>query len=493
MTYVIVFLLACYIEKGRTLNTKFLIRKRCGQGIIIRRDSPIELEHTFSSQDAYLSKVKSQSKLPLGFDVGTTRFFFRPMEVDKTLPMNLTIIKTTNPTSSFAAMFTSNLFPGGPVIIGKERLKNSDFLQAIVVNNKISNVCPGGIGDGGAGDSDSVCQYVAEALGLPSKTMVFPSSTGIIGWRLPLEAIKGALPHAVANLQSESAYPASLGIMTTDRYPKARRFTSSDKRWSIVAFAKGAGMIEPNMATMLAYILTDLNIPRQTLQSMLEFSVKKTFNAISVDGDQSTSDTVLAMSSQIVDMGSQSDADEFQEALTLVCRLLSEDIVRNGEGTQHVVRVAVSGAPTDLIARDLGRFVVNSNLVKCAVSGSDPNVGRIVGAIGSYLGSHSVVSEIGADVAEQLTRGLRVTMGGVVIFSDGAFQLDPVKELQLSDYMLDAQLFPSTVPEHDRNYPPHDKYVDIEVILAGGRSGHCVVVGSDLTKEYVEVNADYRS
>lgn len=490
---------ALYIKKGLSFHSRGHANIRLAKSrslvrelLTDKRDLEPKLA-SFTSQDEYLSSVKSQSKLPAGFAIGTTRFLFRPMEVDKVLPMNLTIIQTSQPTSSFAAMFTSNLFPGGPVIIGKERLKNSEFLQAIVVNNKISNVCPGGIGDRGAKDSDSVCEYVADALGLPSKKLIFPSSTGIIGWRLPLEAIKGAVPSAIANMQYESAYQASLAIMTTDRYPKSRSFHSKDNRWSIVAFAKGAGMIEPNMATMLAYILTDLNVPRKTMQSMLEASVKTSFNAISVDGDQSTSDTVLVMSSQVVPIADQTDELEFQNALSEVCRKLAADIVRNGEGTQHVVRVTVFGAPTDIIARDLGRFVVNSNLVKCAISGSDPNVGRIVGAIGSYLGSQAVISEIGLDIAAKLTRGLRVTMGGVVIFSDGAFQLDPTKESQLSDYMLDAQLFPSDVPEHERNYPPHEKYVDIEVALDGDGQGHCVVVGSDLTKEYVEVNADYRS
>eukprot|EP01041_Mallomonas_annulata_P003017 gene3017-5911_t len=449
---------------------------------------------TFLSQSDYLQHLKSQAQLPRGFSVGTTRFNFQPVEVVKTLPMNLTLVKTDNPTTSFAAVFTSNLFPGGPVIVGRDRMMNSESLQAVVVNNKISNVCPGGIGDRGAGDSDMICQHVADVLKLPSKNMVFPSSTGIIGWRLPVEAIKNAIPTAAANMQSESAYPAALGITTTDRYPKVRTISSKDKRWSILAFAKGAGMIEPNMATMLAYILTDLNIPREKLQHMLSTAVKDTFNAISVDGDQSTSDTCLLLSSQMIPTTSSADEEEFQSALNSLCRKLAADIVRNGEGTQHVVRVTVTGTPNDIIARDLGRFIVNSNLVKCAISGSDPNVGRIVGAIGSYLGSASVTAAIGVTAANELTKDLKVTLGGVVIFSNGAFQLNPEKEMQLSDYMLDAQLFPSDVPEHDRNYPPHDKYVDIEVVVAGGNgNGSCVVIGSDLTKEYVEVNADYRS
>jgi glutamate N-acetyltransferase / amino-acid N-acetyltransferase len=148
----------------------------------------------FTSVTEYINHLKTISALPKGFSVGTTRFMFRPAEVDKMLPMNLTIIKLDEPTSSFAAMFTSNQFPGGPVLVGKDRLANSEFLQAVVVNNKISNVCPGsGVTDRGIGDSEQVCQYVADALELKSKDFVFPSSTGIIGWRLPVGAMKVAI------------------------------------------------------------------------------------------------------------------------------------------------------------------------------------------------------------------------------------------------------------------------------------------------------------
>lgn len=438
---------------------------------------------SFPDQDSYLKHLQSISALPKGFSVGIARFPFKPYEVDKTLPMNLTLIMTQKPTSSFAAMFTSNEFPGGPIYVGKDRMKTSKTLQAVVVNNKISNVCPGGSKDYGASDSDRVCEAVAEVLKLQSKQLVFPSSTGIIGWRLPVDAIKGGVPIAAENLQSKSIYPAALGITTTDRYPKVRTVTSKNKKWSVVGIAKGAGMIEPNMATMLAYILTDLNLSRDVLDRALKSVVIDSFNTISVDGDQSTSDTVLLLSSEAVP-STNDDEKEFTEALKQVCVYLAEDIVRNGEGTQHVVKIKVTGAPSNIFARDLGRFVSNSNLVKCAIAGCDPNVGRIVGAIGSYLGT--------VPNGKDLTKGLYVKLGGVDIFRDGAFQLDPAKEKVLSDYLFDAQLFPSESLEHDRNYPTHFKNVDIEIIMTGG-SGSCTVIGSDLTKEYVEVNADYRS
>jgi len=243
-------------------------------------------------------------------------------------------------------------------------------------------------------------------------------------------------------------------------------------------------MIEPNMATMLAYILTDLNLPRQTLEKFLKEAVVDSFNTISVDGDQSTSDTCLLISSQRVASSSEEEK-EFVQGLKNVCLGLAEDIVRNGEGTQHVIKCRVTGAPNNIFARDLGRFVCNSNLVKCAIAGCDPNVGRIVGAIGSFLGT--------VKGGNELTKGLIVTMGDIVIFKDDAFQLDPKKEKILSDLMFDSQLYPAALPEHDRNYPIHFKNIDISIALGAGGPGSCTVIGSDLTKEYVEVNADYRS
>jgi glutamate N-acetyltransferase/amino-acid N-acetyltransferase len=334
----------------------------------------------FDSQAAYLSHLQTVSKLPSGFSVAATRFQFRPFEVDKMLPMNLTVIIADNPSSSFAAMFTSNQFPGGPILVGRERMKSSEQIQAIVVNNKISNVCPGKVTDLGAGDSERVCEGISKTFNLASKSLVLPSSTGIIGWRLPVDSMVEAMPTLLNFKQTDSILPAALGITTTDRYPKVRSAVSKSNKWRVVGIAKGAGMIEPNMATMLAYILTDLKLPKATLDRCLRAAVAKSFNCISVDGDQSTSDTCFLLSSEVVE-ASASDESEFTTALATVCRDLAEDIVRNGEGTNHVIKVTVTGAPTDLIARDLGRFVCNSNLVKCAIAGCDPNVGRIVGMI----------------------------------------------------------------------------------------------------------------
>jgi glutamate N-acetyltransferase/amino-acid N-acetyltransferase len=199
-------------------------------------------ENEFSSYSNYIRYLSSIAQLPKGFSVGTTGFLFEPFEVaNKYLKMNLTLILADKPTSSYAAMFTSNQFCGGPVIVGKKRTRNSGSLQAIIVNNKISNVCPGGVQDGGESDSETVCEGLAKAFGLSSKDLVLPSSTGIIGWRLPVNAITSAIPELTSNIQSNSMLPAAIGIMTTDRYPKLRAFRGTG--WSIVGIAKGAGMI----------------------------------------------------------------------------------------------------------------------------------------------------------------------------------------------------------------------------------------------------------
>ena len=188
----------------------------------------LQMKSTFHDLPDYINYLQSIAQVPKGFSIGATRFNFEPIEVkNKILPMNLTLISLDKPSTAFAAQFTSNLFPGGPVLVGKDRMKDSAEISAIVVNNKISNVCPASdTSDRGYSDSDKVCDSVSSELGLPSKAYVFPSSTGIIGWKLPVRDISNALPSLKKTLQKESLLPAALGIMTTDRYPKLRTYLS---------------------------------------------------------------------------------------------------------------------------------------------------------------------------------------------------------------------------------------------------------------------------
>src|SRR5882672_10088751 len=226
-----------------------------------------------------------------------------------------------------------------------------------------------------------------------------------------------ALPETAHTLQSDSVLPAAEGIMTTDLYPKVRRAAVGPG--SIVGIAKGAGMIEPNLATMLVYLLTDVAVPRAALRSILARVADASFNLISVDSDTSTSDTVALVSSGRVPCD---DPAAFERALLTVCSDLAEDIVRNGEGVRHVLRVAVKNAAGPALARALGKAIVNAPLFKCAVAGNDPNVGRLVQAIGKHVGAHAP--------GTNLSR-LRLALGGIEIFAGGVFQLNPEKEAAL--------------------------------------------------------------
>jgi glutamate N-acetyltransferase/amino-acid N-acetyltransferase len=432
---------------------------------------------SFHDRNEHRAWLAAQAALPAGFRVGTTRFDFMPIETPKPAKMTLTVIALDRPTADFAAVFTKNAFPGAPIIVGRQRLKEP-ALGAIVVNNKISNVCA----PGGVETAERVCTEAARLLNFPAK-QILPSSTGVIGWTLPADAMIAALPQAVAALAPGSILPAAEGIVTTDLYPKVRRADIAGGG-SIVGIAKGAGMIEPNLATMLVYILTDLAVPRDDLRAMLARVIDASFNAISIDSDTSTSDTVALVSSARVPC---TDLGAFERGLHTVCRDLAEDVVRNGEGVRHVIRVTVTNAASLAFARALGKAIVNAPLFKCAVAGNDPNVGRLVQAIGKYVGA----SGVKADLSK-----LRAKMGGVEIFANGAFQLNPQKETALVAHLKGAELYESAPKDGifsaPIDFPRHERCVEIEVDVGNGVAS-ATVLGGDLTHEYVSENADYRS
>lgn len=431
----------------------------------------------FANRAAHRAWLATQSALPAGFRVGTTRFEFMPREAPKPAKMTLTLIALDRPSPDFAAMFTRNAFPGAPILIGRKRL-HEPTLGAIIVNNKVSNVCaPGGIEA-----SEQICAATARGLGLAAN-QILPSSTGVIGWTLPVDAIVGAVPQAVAALTGGSVLPAAEGIVTTDLFPKVRRATIGGG--SLVGIAKGAGMIEPNLATMLVYLLTDIAVPRRELRAILARAVDASFNAISIDSDTSTSDTVVLLSSSRVRCD---DLLAFERGLHQVCRDLAEDVVRNGEGVRHVIRVKVRNAASLGLARALGKAIVNAPLFKCAVAGNDPNVGRLIQAIGKHIGAHAQ----GTDVSK-----LRATLGGVEIFAHGVFQLNPEKETALGAHLRSAELYASAPPKDGVfsapiDFPPHERCVELEIDVGNGAAA-ATVLGGDLTHEYVSENADYRS
>lgn len=432
----------------------------------------------FDDAAAHRSWLRSQAALPRGFRVGSTALQFVPMEFGKEVSMRLTMLALDRPTTAFAAMFTRNAFPGAPVLVGRRRLSEPS-LQAVLINNKISNVCA----PGGEQAAETLCAQLAQHMGCAAQ-QVLPSSTGVIGWQLPVDAMKAALPALVASLQSESVLPAAEGIMTTDLYPKIRCAAVGQGR--IVGIAKGAGMIEPNLATMLVYLLTDVDLPRDTLRTMLARTVQSTFNAISIDSDQSTSDTVALLSSQDVPC---TDPAAFERELYTVCRALAQDVVRNGEGVHHVMAVTVRGAPSQEMAKGVGKSVVNSPLWQCAVCGNDPNIGRLVMAIGKYIGNLGVSLD---------PHRVCIQIGPHTIFSQGAFQLNTYIENALIAYFKATELYASASPDaHGMfaapiNYPPHEQSVDITIDLGLGQES-CTVWGSDRSHEYISENADYRS
>ncbi len=432
----------------------------------------------FERREAHRAWLATEAVLPDGFRTGSCTFDFVPAEVPKPARMRLTLIALDRPSPAFAAKFTRNAFPGAPVIVGRRRLE-APALGALVVNNKVSNVCA----PGGVEDSERVCLEAARLLGL-APDQVLPSSTGVIGWRLPVDAMLQALPGAAAALQSRSALPAAEAIMTTDLYPKVRRAEVGGG--SIVGFAKGAGMIEPDLATMLVFLLTDLDVPRAALRAALDAAVEPTFNAISVDSDTSTSDTVVLLSSG---RRPAPPPDAFAAALAQVCGDLAEDVVRNGEGVHHVLRVAVTGAPSLQAARAVGKAVVNSPLLKAAVNGNDPNVGRLLCAVGKVAGA----AGIPLDPARAVMR-----VGGETVLEGGAMRLDPEKERRLVAHLKRAELYQSVIPADGLafraplDFPPHEERVEIEIDLGLGTAA-CAVLGADLSHEYVTENADYRS
>jgi glutamate N-acetyltransferase/amino-acid N-acetyltransferase len=262
------------------LGSKFVAPFRCASSAISQTE--------FNSEAAYLASVESRAALPQGFRVGTSSFNFVPPELpSKTMAMTLTVIALDKPSPSFAALFTKNAFPGAPVIVGRALTAlPAASLQAIVINNKVSNVCA----PGGVEAAQKVAAAAAKALGAPPNS-VLPCSTGIIGWRIPASELVNAMPAAAASLQRGSALPAAKGICTTDLYPKVRsQVLPGGAR--IVGIAKGAGMVEPGLATMLVYIMTDAVIDAAALKTALKDAVEPSFNSISIDTDMSTSECV---------------------------------------------------------------------------------------------------------------------------------------------------------------------------------------------------------
>jgi glutamate N-acetyltransferase / amino-acid N-acetyltransferase len=365
------------------------------------------------------------------------------------------------PGSAVAGVFTRSLTAGAPVVWCRECLV-SGTVRAIVVNSGNSNTFTGRAGT-------EVVQRTAAAtarlLDCEPK-QVFISSTGVIGEPPPADKIVDALPQVVRALSADGWEAAARAILTTDTFPKGATATAAVDGVEVClsGFAKGSGMIAPDMATMLAYVFTDAALPHQVLQPLLAAAADRSFNSITVDGDTSTSDTVLLCATQraahrpVADPGDRRLAD-FRRALDRVMIDLAQQIVRDGEGAQKFVTIEVTGAATARAARRIGLTIGNSPLVKTALSAGDPNWGRLVMAIG----------RAGEKVDPER---LSISIGGIPITTGGG-PVPGYDEAPVAEHMQGRE-------------------ITISVDLGIGR-GKATVWTCDLTHGYIDINASYRS
>src|SRR5690606_6115924 len=300
---------------------------------------------------------------PKGFSCASRNCGLKPAARD------LSVFVSSVPAAA-AAVFTRNRFPGAPVIVGRELIA-SGRLSAIVVNSKVSNV---GTGETGILNARRMGIAASAELGVRADEVLM-SSTGVIGKQLPIELIENGLRGIAADLTDDPMIGAE-GIMTTDTRPKALSTTIGDV--TITWVGKGAGMIEPNMATMLAYIFTDARFDAPTLDRMLRYAVEDSFNMLSIDSDTSTSDTCVIMANGL---GGEIGEEAFAQALRAGCIRMAEMMARDGEGATKLLRARVDGARTRADARRAAKAIINSPLVKTMAFGADPNVGRVLMAV----------------------------------------------------------------------------------------------------------------
>lgn len=391
--------------------------------------------------------------LPRGFLAGATDAAFKKAGRD-----DLGIIFSEKP-ARLAALFTRNLFAAAPVQVCRDILASSNDVRVVIANSGQANSCTG---DQGMANCHEIQELVAKELAVrPDEILLI--STGVIGAQLDMTKWRKALPRLIKNLGSRDAEGFTRAFMTTDAFPKfaSRAVALSGGEIRLTVMAKGAGMICPNMATMLCVVLTDAAIERDKWQQMFQTAVDKTFNRVSVDGDTSTNDTILGLANGAAGIGLASEEDrrhlelELLDILGTVARMLVSD----GEGAKRIMRINVRGAAADEMAEQAARAVGNSQLVKTAIYGGDANWGRIVNAVG-----YSGVSVEPEDVSLRLC--------GIERFRQG----QPVNDAQEEEL---ARLMQADI-------------VDIELNLGSG-PGCFELWASDLGHEYVRLNSDYRS
>lgn len=309
-------------------------------------------------------KILDKAIMPKGFECASVNCGLKEGEKD------LSVIVSQEKANA-SGVFTQNLFPGVPVILGRKIIEKGE-LRAIVANSKISNV---GTGDLGIENAERTARAVSQEFNIPEDEVIM-SSTGVIAKQLKIELMEKGIK-GISSLMTKDPVVAAQGIMTTDTYPKALSIEVDGSLITIIG--KGSGMIEPNMATMLVYILTDAKIEKNTLSDMLRDAVKDSFNMLSVDTDTSTSDTCLILANGL---SGTIDNDKFFEALKSGCIEMTKMLARDGEGASKLLTAEVKGALNETEARVLAKSLINSPLIKTMAYGADPNIGRILMALG---------------------------------------------------------------------------------------------------------------
>jgi glutamate N-acetyltransferase/amino-acid N-acetyltransferase len=363
--------------------------------------------------------------------------------------------------TTVAGVLTRSLTASAPVLACRAHLK-SGTARVLVVNSGNANAFTGKAGAAGA---ERIAQAAASAVGCAVDD-VFMASTGVIGEKLPDDKIAQALEGLKANLANDAWEQAARAIMTTDTYPKmaTRSFLMGGVPVIINGIAKGSGMIAPDMATMLAFVFTDAAVPAAVLQPLLSEATDTTFNCITVDGDTSTSDTLLLFATGKAGNAPISSAGDpslaaFRDALHEILQELALHVVKDGEGAEKLITITVTGAASDVAARRIGMSIANSPLVKTAIAASDANWGRIVMAVGK-------AGEM-ADRDE-----LMITIGGVVVARGG--EADPdYREERIAAHMQGREIA-----------------IDVDIGLGDGQAR---VWRCDLTHRYIDINGSYRS
>jgi glutamate N-acetyltransferase/amino-acid N-acetyltransferase len=362
-----------------------------------------------------------------------------------------------------AGVFTQNRFCAAPVIVCREHLASGSSIRALVINTGNANA---GTGEPGLAAARATCKALAELIGCTPQ-QVLPFSTGVIMEPLPVDRLVAGLPRCLASLEANDWASAAEAIMTTDTVPKAAsgRYRLRTGEITMTGISKGAGMIRPNMATMLGYVATDARISAPLLQQATAYAADRSFNCITVDGDTSTNDSFVVIASgraampEIAD-GSSSEYVEFRDALTEIAERLAHAIVRDGEGATKFITVRVESGRNEEECRKVAYAIAHSPLVKTAFFASDPNLGRILAAVG-YAG----ITDL--DVAT-----VDLYLDNVLVAKRGG---------RSADYQ-----------EADGQRVMKQSEITVRVVLGRG-AAHANVWTCDFSHEYVSINADYRS